>query len=161
MRSALSLVALAALSLSACSDRGHAGEIPTEAAARAYLDRLVAKGQARDLEGFCELAGSMCTDNAEVSGGVAAMPRTRPIIAGTRLIPGTFDGNAGTGGGRLFVLCGTDGLGKEYRTETLVSVDYNGDLFAINGVYWSGAGLAVSQDTGEATAGAGIECPAR
>jgi hypothetical protein len=87
------------------------------------------------------------------------MPFNPPVIAGTRVIPGTFNGNTGTGGGQLLVVCGTDGLGKAYRTEVLVSVDYNGAFYAINGVYWSGAGLAVSPDTGSATGGAGIECP--
>jgi hypothetical protein len=64
-------------------------------------------------------------------------------------------------GGQLFVLCGIDGLGELYRTETLVSTDFNGDLYAINAVYWSNADLAVSQDTGSPTGGEGIVCPER
>ena len=83
-----------------------------------------------------------------------------PIIAGTRLIPTRrLSDAAGMAGRQLFVLCGVDGLGRPYRTEMLVSTDYNGALYAINGVYWSGAGLAISRDTGSASAGSNIECP--
>ena len=140
---------------------GHSGEIPSEAAARAYLNRLVATARTKDLEAFCDLAGSLCSDLAEAAGGVAAIPANPPLVAGTRLIPTrtSANGNAGIAGGRLFVLCGTDGLGRDYRTELLVSVDFNGRLYAINGVYWSGSGLAVSGNTGDATGGTGIECP--
>jgi hypothetical protein len=155
-------VALAiAAQLAACqgTDGGHFGEIPTEAAARAFLDRLVASAMARDLDGYCQVAGSMCTDIAQEVGGMAAIPQTRPLVAGTRVIPTRGNETAGISGGQLLVLCGTDGLGRQYRTEMLVSVNYDGSLYAINGVYWGGGNLAVSGDTGDASGGEGIECP--
>lgn len=159
LRRTLAAFAFVVLAASACSDTGHAGEIPTESAARAFLARLVDRAQAHDLVGFCQVAGSMCESFAEESGGIAAIPPKPPIIAATRLIPTRRSGDAMLGGGRLLVLCGIDGFGKPYRTEMLVSVDYNGALFAINGVYWSGAGLAISQTTDGPTGGEGIECP--
>jgi hypothetical protein len=163
MASVVAWATIALLLLAACGafgdDRGHAGEIPTEAAARDYLDRLIAMAETRDLGGFCELAGSLCKENAEAVGGAGAMPRTAPIIAGTRVIPSRTSGDAMMAGGRLYVLCGTDGLGKHYRTEVLVSTDYDGTLYAINGAYWSGGRLATSAKTGGLSGGAGIECP--
>jgi hypothetical protein len=159
MRRAIAAFAVVVLAASACSGTGHAGEIPTESAARAFLAHLVSRAEARDLTGFCQLADSICELIAEESGGVAAIPPNPPIIAGTRVIPTRQRGDAMLGGGQLLVLCGIDGFGKPYRTEMLVSVDYNGALFAINGVYWSGAGLAISQMTGGPSGGDGIECP--
>jgi hypothetical protein len=133
---------------------------PSEADARAFLDVLIDKAEAGDLEGFCSVAGSVCDEIAEESGGVAAIPNEPPTVAGTRLVPPRDAGNGGTfAGGRLVVLCGTNGLGKPYRTEMLVSAGPDRVLYAINGVYWSGFDLAVAADTGSASGGAGIECP--
>ncbi|HEX6138838.1 MAG TPA: hypothetical protein VF013_00050 [Candidatus Limnocylindria bacterium] len=125
------------------------------------MARLVELAQAGDLSGYCRLAGSMCVDFAEERGGAAAIPPQPPLIAGTRVIPSRTSGTAGVAGGQLLVLCGTDGLGRQYRTEMLVSTASDGTLYAINGVYWSNAGLAVSANTGGPTGGAGIDCPDR
>jgi hypothetical protein len=134
-------------------------EPPSEADARAFLGRVVDAALARDLDRMCAIAGSICDSVAEDSGGLAAVPNDPPIVAGARLIPNRGTTTGGTAGGRLLVLCGTDGLGRPYRTEMLVSRDPDGSLYAINGVFWSGAGLAVANDTGSPSGGAGIDCP--
>jgi hypothetical protein len=133
---------------------------PTEQEAIAFLDELVALAQAGDLGGMCAVAGGgNCDEAADASGGPAAIPKNPPTLAGTRLIPSTTTGNnSGTVGGRLLVLCGTDGLRRPYRTEMLVS-RFRGETYAINAVYWSGAKLAISNDTGGPSGGAGINCP--
>jgi len=132
--------------------------LPTRGEAIAFKDALVSLAQDGDLVGMCALAGSLCESFVDESGGPAAVPDEPPVLAGTRAIPGTSSGDSSTIGGMLLVLCGTDGLQRPYRTEMLVS-RFRGEMFAINGVYWSGSSLAVSNDTGSASGGAGIECP--
>jgi hypothetical protein len=133
--------------------------IPTEDQAIAFLNELVALAQAGDLDGMCRHArDSNCDDLVEGAGGAVSIPSDPPILAGTRLIPGTSSGNSGTVGGMLLVLCGTDGRQRPYRTEMLVS-RFRGEVYAINAVYWSGSKLAVSPDTGSPSGGAGIDCP--
>jgi hypothetical protein len=68
---------------------------------------------------MCALAGSMCESFVDERGGPAAVPDEPPVLAGTRVIPGTSSGDSGTVGGMLLVLCGTDGLQRPYRTEML------------------------------------------
>jgi hypothetical protein len=132
--------------------------LPTEDEAIAFMRDLVALAQAGDLVGMCELAGSMCESFVDESGGPAAVPDEPPVLAGTRVIPGTSEGDGGTIGGMLLVICGTDGLQRPYRTEMLVS-RFMGEMFAINGVYWSGNNLAISNNTGGPSGGLGIDCP--
>jgi hypothetical protein len=154
------------LAIAACGNTstGRAGEIPSETAARSFIDRLVAQAQEGDLEGLCVVAGGgNCDGIATDSGGVAAIPAAPPTIAGTRVIPTRVVDDATLAGGHLFVLCGIDGLGEPYRTETLVSTDNNGDLYAINAVYWSNFDLAVSPfaevGPGAPSGGDGIDGP--
>jgi hypothetical protein len=133
---------------------------PSEADAITFVDLLVEKAEAGDLAGFCDVAGGgNCVEIAEESGGVAAIPNDPPVIAGTRLIPSRPAGEGTLAGGQLLVLCGIDGRGQPYRTETLVSIGPDHVLYAINAVYWSGFHLAVAGDTGSPSGGAGIECP--
>jgi hypothetical protein len=132
--------------------------IPTEDEAIAFLNELTALALTGDLVAMCALAGSMCESFVDERGGPAAVPDEPPVLAGTRVIPGTSSGDSGTVGGMLLVLCGTDGLQRPYRTEMLVS-RFMGETFAINGVYWSSSSLAVSNDTGSPSGGAGIDCP--
>ena len=160
MRAAASLLILAAM-LSACGTLlpGPTPDpLPTEDEAIAFLNELTAHALTGDLVGMCALAGSMCESFVDERGGPAAVPDAPPVLAGTRVIPGTSSGDSGTVGGMLLVLCGTDGLQRSYRTEMLVS-RFRGELFAINGVYWSGSNLAVSNNTGDPSGGAGIDCP--
>ncbi len=133
--------------------------IPTEAQSIAFMRELVVLAQAGDLDGMCRHAGGgNCDELVDAAGGRLSVPSDPPILAGTRLIPGTSSGNSGTVGGMLLVLCGTDGRQRPYRTEMLVS-RFHGEVYAINAVYWSGSKLAVSSNTGAPSGGAGIECP--
>jgi predicted small lipoprotein YifL len=157
-------VCVALLALMAMVGCGLAGPTlpppPSEADAVALVDLLIEKAEERDLEGFCRIAGGgNCEGIAEESGGVAAIPREAPVIAGTRLIPSRPAGEGTLAGGQLVVLCGVDGLGRPYRAETLVSIGPDRVLYAINAVYWSGFDLAVAANTGSPSGGAGINCP--
>lgn len=51
-------------------------------------------------------------------------------------------------GGRAFGLCGTDGLGEKYYSEVLVFDAGGGALRAVNAVFWTGARIATSTETG-------------
>jgi hypothetical protein len=132
---------------------------PTEDEAIAFLNELTALALAGDLEGMCDFAGGgNCAHAVENAGGTVAVPEDPPVIAGTRLIPSRQEGEGYSIGGRLLVLCGTDGRQRPYRTEMLVS-RYLGEVYAINAVFWSGANLAVSNVSDSPSGGAGIDCP--
>jgi hypothetical protein len=133
--------------------------LPTRDEAIAFMNELVALAQAGDLNAMCQHAGGgNCDEQVEVAGGPVAIPADPPLVAGSRVIPGTSSGDSGTVGGMLLVLCGTDGQQRPYRTEMLIS-RFRGQVYAINAVYWSGSKLAVSANTGSPSGGAGIECP--
>jgi hypothetical protein len=133
---------------------------PTEPEARSFLDRVVAASRTGDMAAMCRVAGGgMCAEIAEQAGGADGVPGEAPLIAGVRSIAPTGTTNGGSPGGWLLVLCGTDGFGNPYRTEMLVSRAPDGRLYAVNAVYWAGFKLAVSNDTGDASGGAGIDCP--
>lgn len=162
MRSSACVALVALLALAGCRTLGAPTlpPPPSEEDALTFLDLLVEKAEARDLEGFCSVAGGgNCDGIAEESGGGAAIPSDPPVVAGTRLIPSRPAGDGTLAGGQLLVLCGVDGLGKPYRTETLVSIGPDHVLYAINAVYWSGFNLAVAANTGSPSGGAGIDCP--
>jgi hypothetical protein len=132
---------------------------PTEDEAIAFLNAVTALAMAGDLEGMCDFAGGgICENIVDEVGGQVAVPDDPPVIAGTRLIPSRREGDGFSVGGRLLVLCGIDGRQRPYRTEMLVS-RFRGELYAVNAVYWGGFNLAVSNDTGSPSGGAGIDCP--
>jgi hypothetical protein len=132
---------------------------PTEGEAIAFLNEVTALALAGDLEGMCDVAGGgNCDSLVEEAGGAAAVPQDPPVVAGTRVIPSSSVGNAQSVGGMLLVLCGIDGRQRSYRTEMLVS-RWLGELYAVNAVYWAGFNLAVGNNTGDPSGGAGIECP--
>jgi hypothetical protein len=132
---------------------------PTEDEAIAFLNELTALALAGNLEAMCDFAGDgNCEDFVDEAGGLVAVPEDPPVVAGTRLIPSQRQGEGWSVGGRVLVLCGTDGRQRPYRTEMLVSRNL-GETYAINAVYWSGSNLAVSNDTGDPSGGAGIDCP--
>jgi hypothetical protein len=75
--------------------------------------------------------------------GETAVPEDRPVVAGTFVLPQREVGSDATMlGGRVVVLCGTDALDRDYRTEVLVFVDEEGATRAIEPVYWSGNSIA-------------------
>jgi hypothetical protein len=131
-------------------------EVSVEEAA-SLLNQAVAYAQARDLDKLCDLSGSklMCQHQWEDAGGGQAVPAEPPQIVDTYLLPTVHLKNGGWApGGRVFVLEGVDGLGKPYRTEFFVfrsrDSGLNG-LAVINGVYWSGAGIAQCDENGSVT----------
>ena len=128
--------------LVACQANVTAPRTPSEDEARAFLARLVQVAETRDVEAVCRVAGSNCRTIVETAGGEDAIPSESPTVLETYVVPTRHlsDGKIETGG-RALVVCGVDGLGQPYRTDMLV-FESEGSLHAINGVYWSGAGLA-------------------
>jgi hypothetical protein len=108
----------------------------SDAEARAHLDRIVAAAQARDWEQFCRLSAAVFNCELELNtAGRDAVPPVRPTIVESRFHEKQFsDGSTG----RVLVVEGTDGRGRPYRTEVMVS-RYEGHLEATNAVYWGSA----------------------
>lgn len=102
---------------------------------------FVQVAETRDVEAVCRVAGSNCRTIVETAGGEDAIPSESPTVLETYVVPTRHlsDGKIETGG-RALVVCGVDGLGQPYRTDMLV-FESDGSLHAINGVYWSGAGV--------------------
>lgn len=129
-------------------------EISVEEAA-GILDRAVTYATSGDLDKLCDLGGSvsMCQSKWQDAGGWEAVPPQSPDIVETYLIP-TKDLGSGSQstGGRVLVLEGVDGLGRPYRTEFLVFDAGSHGLAVINVVYWSGIGIAQTDDEGRGTA---------
>lgn len=123
--------------------------------ATSLLNQAVAYAQARDLDKLCDLCGSegICRHQWEWAGGEWAVPAEPPEIVDTYLLPAVYLKNGGRAvGGRALVLEGVDSLGKSYRTEFFVfrsgrDSGLNG-LAVINGVYWSGYGIAQCDENG-------------
>ena len=126
----------------------------SEADARRYLDRMVAAAHARDFEALCRLNGAVL--NCKRTLDTACDPSTAPpvisckdtvpdkppSVVATRASPG--DGYAG----RILVVRGVDGAGKQYETEVLVFRENRRTFKAINSVYWSSASIIEDeQDT--------------
>jgi hypothetical protein len=108
----------------------------SEAEARAYFGRIVAAAQARDWGKLCALNGSPFNCEMQLhTVGRDALPPEPPTIVESRFHEKQFaDGSTG----RVLVVEGTDGLGRRYRTEVMVS-RYEGHLEGTNVVYWSSA----------------------
>jgi hypothetical protein len=107
-----------------------------DAEARRYLDRIVAAAQARDWEKLCHLSAAMFNCRLELdTAGRDALPPGPPTIVESRFHQKQVPDGAT---GRVLVVEGTDGRGRPYRTEVMVS-RYEGHLDATNAVYWSNA----------------------
>lgn len=112
--------------------------IPTPEEASAVLDQLVAFAQAGDLEGLCSIGDGNCEATLDDVGPGSA-PHDRPIVLGQRVV--APDAATGSVGGRVIAVCGTDGVGRAYRSEILV-FRAGANLRAINPVFWSGITIA-------------------
>jgi hypothetical protein len=120
---------------------------PTEASARVYLATVVAIVQTGDLSHLCDLGSGTCR-HILANGDPAAVPRTEPIVVGTRVItPTRTPAGAWDVGGRVLELCGRDGLGHLYYSEMLVFSD-GSKLTSTVPVYWLGFRIASSPTTG-------------
>ena len=101
---------------------------PTDAQARALLLAKFDVAQRHDMVGYCGDTSSpeMCANHWDRAGGVPAVPTSQPRIAGSRA----------EGGYRALRVCGTDGLGRAYRSDFLVQL-HGGRPQAVLAVFWS------------------------
>lgn len=116
----------------------------TEAEARAFLSRAVDVGRARDFDALCRLNGSV--ENCEFDldqGARETVPETPPTSVAAHYAP---KGNGNDTPGWVLTVRGRDGRGQPYDTEVMVFRDDDGDLTAVNVVWWSGARLIVGDD---------------
>jgi len=108
---------------------------PTDVEARAYFDWIVAAAQARDWDRLCNLNGANFNCRVQLdTAGRDAVPTERPTIVDSH-----FQGKQSPDEipGRILVVEGTDGRGKRYHSEVAI-FRYDGQLKAINAVYWGG-----------------------
>jgi len=114
--------------------------LPSESEARVLLDQVVALASAGQFEEMCALGASSC---ARILEDAASPPPTDPpSVVGTRRIQPDATGDVRSSGGLVLELCG-ENQGETYYTEMLVFRE-NGELRAIEPVYWSG--FRVAQD---------------
>lgn len=145
MRSrASALVVAVALVAAACEGASYVPpQPPTQDAAVAYLETVVAVVQSRDLTGLCRLGGGTCAHTLAES-DPATVPNSSPTVIGSRVIPPSRADGGWSLGGRLLELCGRDGLGHPYSSEMLVFW-FDGRLISIEPVYWIGLRIAGGQ----------------
>ncbi|HEX2765890.1 MAG TPA: hypothetical protein VHR55_04540 [Candidatus Limnocylindria bacterium] len=118
---------------------------PSLEVARWLLDDLVEAGIARDFARLCGLAASDTCEHL-LEGHEDLAPAAAPTIVQTDVYPPESAGNGFTGGGVLFVLCGTDAAGAPFESELLVSRNLDGTLFAVPAVWWTGTRVIVGAD---------------
>ena len=155
----VALAAFVVATATACAPPASTGDIPTYDEATSFLTSVVSLAQARDFDRLCGLGGGNCRKTLREA-GLDAVPATPPGIAGSRVVQPTrnSDGTISTGG-LVLRLCGLDGLGRPYSTEMLV-FRYEGELLAIEPVYWSGIRIATDQTTPSEPASPFPGCPA-
>jgi hypothetical protein len=124
--------------LAACAPVGE--PVPSEVEARAFLDEVVALASAGQLEAVCALGASSCA--RILDGAASAPPQDPPTVVGIRTIQPDLTGDVRSSGGLVLELCG-ENRGETYYTEMLVFRE-DGELHAIEPVYWSG--YRVAQD---------------
>ncbi|MCA1843786.1 MAG: hypothetical protein LC792_11500 [Actinobacteria bacterium] len=119
-------------------DGGDSEKPVSEVEARAFFDQVVAAARARDWDKLCALNGAPANCQADLDSPFQklrdTLPPDPPTIVATRFHEKqSADGSTG----RVLVVEGTDGRGRPYRTEVMVS-RYEGKLEGTNVVYWSG-----------------------
>jgi hypothetical protein len=132
---------LLAVALAVAGCGADPGSPPTEAEARAFLDRVVTLAQAGDFDALCAIGAGNCESILEEAG--REVPNGLPRIVGTRTLPSTETSI----GGVVLELCGTLDSGDPYYSEMLVFRDLIrtggiDGLHAIEPIYWSGMGIA-------------------
>ena len=143
-----SALAAAALFVAACAGTpAPPPSPPTEAAARAYLDAVVALVASGDPFAICEVGSSTCEQTIRKS-DLAAVPSSAPTVIGSRVIePTRLPSGIWNQGGRVLELCGRDGLDQPYYSEMLV-FDDGGRLISTATPYWLGIRIAESPVVG-------------
>lgn len=119
--------------------------------ATSVLNQAVAYAQARDLEKLGDLAQDKPITRTlwESAGGWEAVPTDPPEIVDTYLLPTIYFKNGSwTTGGRVLVLEGINGLGKPYRTESLVFSAGSHGLAMLNVIYWDGVSIGHYNEDG-------------
>ena len=141
----------------ACTDNGGGSDEISVEQATDLLNRAVEYAGSRDLDKLCGLSSSLltCRKQWEDAGEWDAVPAEPPEIVDTYLVPTRKLENGMTQrGGRLLVVSGTDGMGRPFRTEMLVSSGGVGHgLSAMNVIYWSGANIRFDDDGSWTTGG--------
>ena len=113
---------------------------PSDAQARAALDRAVAYARAFDFDGLCGPSDGNCSFLLQQAGR-DAVPPDPPTVYGERVLQPTQVANgAWDGGGRVLQVCGIDGRGNPYWSEVLAFTT-GSTVTLINLVYWSGVGI--------------------
>jgi hypothetical protein len=136
----LPLAGLIAAALLATCAAPVAEPVPSELEARAFLDEVVTLASAGQFEEMCALGASSCARILEDA--ASPPPGDPPTVVGIRAIQPDTTGDVRSSGGLVLELCG-DIQGETYYTEMLVFRE-NGELRAIEPVYWSG--FRVAQD---------------
>lgn len=90
---------------------------------------------AGDLDGLCAIGGGNCERFLAEAGDP---PEEDPWVVGTRIHQPTQS----THGGVVLEICGRHDSGALYYSEMIVSTNLDGELFAIEPVYWAGITIA-------------------
>jgi hypothetical protein len=98
------------------------------------LDEIVTLASSGAVDEICDLGASNCARILEDVGAEA--PEQPPVIVGTRVVEPDQNGDSRSTGGLVLELCG-ENRGETYYTEMLVFRE-NGELRAVEPVYWSG-----------------------
>ncbi|HEY7736461.1 MAG TPA: hypothetical protein VH813_06675 [Candidatus Limnocylindrales bacterium] len=136
-RTAIVLVVLAAIAGCQPTTPGGPAPPPTMQAATDYLSTVVDLVLAGRLTELCRLGSGTCAHTLRNS-DPGAVPRTRPIVVGSRIEPSVLrPGGVWSQGGLVLQLCGLDGRGRFYRSEILVFNDGR-RLIGKEPVFWVG-----------------------
>lgn len=119
---------------------------PTVLEARAFLNQAIADAQAGRFDALCAVGGGNCERILDEARRPA--PQAAPRVVGTRIHQPTSSEH----GGVVLEICGQFDSGDAYYTEMVVFRD-NGQLRAIEPVYWSGYGIADDGNVGDKIGG--------
>jgi hypothetical protein len=119
------------LALAACAPSQET--IPSEQEAETFFAEVIEIAATGDVEELCRLGGSSCE---RILGEAGPVPLEPPSLVGIRALPPTNSDGAVTTGGQILEACG-EADGEIYYTEMLVFRE-DGQLFAIEPIYWSG-----------------------
>lgn len=145
-RVAITVVALAALAGCQPTTTGPKPP-PTQQEASAYLSSVVDLVLSGRLDELCGLGSGTCAHTLRNS-DPGAVPRSRPIVVGSRIVPSVLGaGGVWSQGGLVLQLCGLDGRDRLYRSEILVFSDGH-RLIGKDPVFWLGLRVATDATVG-------------
>ncbi len=150
-----SVVALIFIGIACSSDSTRDPASITLNEATTIVDQAFDSSQRESLVSLCVLGGSelSCQSMWRNLGEWNAVPERYPEIIGTRVLEDQkLDSGNVSRGGFVLELSGMDGLGREYRTDFLIFDEGEGNLVALNPVYWSGVSVGHAPSDGQAVA---------